>query len=41
VFRFADVISLVTGMSDMREYVKEGKVVKMTIVEVTDDMFVC
>lgn len=32
-----DVIGLLTGMSDLREYVKDGKVVKMTIIEVTDD----
>jgi hypothetical protein len=36
LFVFADVIGLVTGMSAEREYVRDGKITKMIIVELTD-----
>jgi hypothetical protein len=30
------VIGVVTGMSDEREYIKDGKITKMVIMELTD-----
>jgi len=35
-----DVIGVMTAISAEREYVKEGKVTKMVILELTDDRFV-
>jgi hypothetical protein len=32
----ADVVGIVTGMSAEKEYVRDGKITKMIIVELTD-----
>jgi hypothetical protein len=36
----ADVIGVVTGMSAEREYVRDGKITKMIIVELTDHRWI-
>jgi hypothetical protein len=35
-----DVIGVMTGMSVVREYVRDGKMTKMVIIELTDHRFV-
>jgi hypothetical protein len=35
-----DVIGLMTGISAEREYVRDGKVTKMIVFELTDDRYV-
>jgi len=34
---FADVIELMTGISDEREYIRDGKITKMILMELTDE----
>ncbi|KAK2426302.1 replication factor A protein [Trifolium repens] len=36
-----DVIGVMTGMSDEREYIKDGKITKMVIIELTDHSGKC
>jgi hypothetical protein len=35
-YPFADVIGLMTGISPEREYVRDGKITKMVVIELTD-----
>jgi hypothetical protein len=40
ILYFVDVIGLVTGMSDEREYIRDGKITKMVVIELTDERYV-
>jgi len=37
---FLDVIGVLSGMSAKREYVRDGKVTKIIVIELTDHRFV-
>jgi hypothetical protein len=37
---FTDVIGVLTGMSAEREYLRDGKITKMIIVELTDHRWI-
>jgi hypothetical protein len=37
---YVDVAAVVTGVSGEREYIRDGKVVKMVLLELTDNRFV-
>jgi hypothetical protein len=39
-YLFPDTIGLVTGLSSKREYLRDSKVTKMIVVELTDHTFV-
>jgi hypothetical protein len=36
---FEDVMGFMTGISDEREYVRDGKITKMVVFELTDKRF--
>jgi hypothetical protein len=37
----ADVIGVMTGISAERQYVRDGKLTKMVVIELTDQRFIC